>query len=278
VTGARVSPCWPGGDLRGRIRCSRLISRQSRQNPLQTEHYLREADGGGRLKRARLAIGSSVCLTTALGVLDPLARPLRRAGAFTCAKPPAGLMRPLCGMARREASSPVSGSHYRRARRGRGDRANTQPALLWGRGMTEPQLRWRVVARRWATSWPGQRAQAPPRRRPRGRLSLGEQGEASTRVLIHEVSTRASVRPGPDRRSDGAHSPSATGTDSPALGPRPRRITSGEAKEQRGANVGRNALKSHIKMLHWRGPDRRRSGPRSHSRFHCYSKVLDRIL
>jgi len=35
-TGARVSPSWPGGDLRGRIRCSRLISRRSRQNPLQT--------------------------------------------------------------------------------------------------------------------------------------------------------------------------------------------------------------------------------------------------
>ena len=35
-TGARVSPSWPGGDLRGRIRCSRLFSRRSRQNPLQT--------------------------------------------------------------------------------------------------------------------------------------------------------------------------------------------------------------------------------------------------
>jgi hypothetical protein len=35
-TGARVSPSWPGGDLRGRIHCSRLISRRSRQNPLQT--------------------------------------------------------------------------------------------------------------------------------------------------------------------------------------------------------------------------------------------------
>ena len=48
-TGARVSPSWPGGDLRGRIRCSRLISRRSRQNPLQTgrairfQHYLRKA-------------------------------------------------------------------------------------------------------------------------------------------------------------------------------------------------------------------------------------------
>ena len=36
-TGARVSPSWPGGDIRGRIRCGRLISRRrSRQNPLQT--------------------------------------------------------------------------------------------------------------------------------------------------------------------------------------------------------------------------------------------------
>jgi hypothetical protein len=25
-TGARVSPSWPGGDLRGRIRCSRLFA------------------------------------------------------------------------------------------------------------------------------------------------------------------------------------------------------------------------------------------------------------
>ena len=40
-TGARVSPSWPGGDLRGRIRCSRLISRRSRQNPLQTGRPIR---------------------------------------------------------------------------------------------------------------------------------------------------------------------------------------------------------------------------------------------
>ena len=40
-TGARVSPSWPGGDLRGRIRCSRLISRPSRQNPLQTGRAIR---------------------------------------------------------------------------------------------------------------------------------------------------------------------------------------------------------------------------------------------
>ena len=40
-TGARVSPSWPGGDLRGRIRCSRLISRRSRQNPLQTGRAIR---------------------------------------------------------------------------------------------------------------------------------------------------------------------------------------------------------------------------------------------
>jgi hypothetical protein len=40
-TGARVSPSWPGGDLRGRIRCSRLFSRRSRQNPLQTGRAIR---------------------------------------------------------------------------------------------------------------------------------------------------------------------------------------------------------------------------------------------
>ena len=40
-TGARVSPSWPGEDLRGRIRCSRLISRRSRQNPLQTGRAIR---------------------------------------------------------------------------------------------------------------------------------------------------------------------------------------------------------------------------------------------
>ena len=40
-TRARVSPSWPGGDLRGRIRCSRLISRRSRQNPLQTGRAIR---------------------------------------------------------------------------------------------------------------------------------------------------------------------------------------------------------------------------------------------
>src|SRR5277367_634649 len=39
-TGARVSPSWPGGDLR-RIRCSRLISRRYRQNPLQTGQAIR---------------------------------------------------------------------------------------------------------------------------------------------------------------------------------------------------------------------------------------------
>ena len=48
-TGARVSPSWPGGDLRGRIRCSRLFSRQSRQNPLQTGRAIRfNAIGRGR--------------------------------------------------------------------------------------------------------------------------------------------------------------------------------------------------------------------------------------
>ena len=45
-TGARVSPSWPGGDLRGRIRCSRLISRRSRQNPLQTGRAIRCRRGG----------------------------------------------------------------------------------------------------------------------------------------------------------------------------------------------------------------------------------------
>jgi len=36
------------------------------------------------------------------------------------------------------------------------------------------------------------------------------------------------ISPCPDRRSEGAHSPSARGTEAPAPGPRPRRITSGE--------------------------------------------------
>ena len=45
-TRARVSPSWPGRDLRGRIRCSRLISRRSRQNPLQTGRAIRCRRGG----------------------------------------------------------------------------------------------------------------------------------------------------------------------------------------------------------------------------------------
>ena len=58
-TGARVSPSWPGGDLRGRIRCSRLISRRSRQNPLQTgrairfQQYLTRTGRSFRLKSPR---------------------------------------------------------------------------------------------------------------------------------------------------------------------------------------------------------------------------------
>jgi len=38
--------------------------------------------------------------------------------------------------------------------------------------------------------------------------------------------------------------------------------------------IDRNPLKSHIKMLHWWGPDQRRSGPHPHSRFHCYIRAL----
>ena len=40
-TRARVSPFWPGGEIRGRIRCSRLISRRSGQNLLQTGRAIR---------------------------------------------------------------------------------------------------------------------------------------------------------------------------------------------------------------------------------------------
>ena len=41
--------------------------------------------------------------------------------------------------------------------------------------------------------------------------------------------------------------------------------------------IRRNPLKSHIKMRHRWGPDRCRSGPHLHSRFHCYINVLDAI-
>src|SRR5271156_5489564 len=40
-TGARVSPSWPGGDFRGQIRCSRVISRRSQQPPLQPRRAIR---------------------------------------------------------------------------------------------------------------------------------------------------------------------------------------------------------------------------------------------
>jgi hypothetical protein len=72
-----------------------------------------------------------------------------------------------------------SGSNYRRARGRRENHANTQSALLWGRGPEAFGPRWREAAK--ATGWPGQRAQAPPRRSPQRRLSLGERGETSTR-------------------------------------------------------------------------------------------------
>ncbi len=69
-TGARVSPSWPGGDLRGRIRCSRLISRRSRQNPLQTGRAIRFQHN-----RSRAVIGgrSEECLRRA--DRGPLTRP-----------------------------------------------------------------------------------------------------------------------------------------------------------------------------------------------------------
>jgi hypothetical protein len=88
---------------------------------------------------------------------------------------------PLCA----GRASSVSGSHDRRAR-GREDRANTQP-LLWGRGMTEPQLRRRAAARGWATGWPTPRSQAPPHHRPQRRPSLEEQSETSTRFRSTKV-------------------------------------------------------------------------------------------
>jgi hypothetical protein len=78
-----------------------------------------------------------------------------------------------------------SGSNYRRARGQRENHANTQSALLWGRGPEAFGPRWREAAK--ATGWPGQRAQAPPRRSPQRRLSLGEQGETSTRFRSTKV-------------------------------------------------------------------------------------------
>jgi hypothetical protein len=100
-----------------------------------------------------------------------------------------------------------SGSNYRRARGRRENRANRQSALLWGRGPEAFGPRWREAAQ--ATGWPGQRAQAPPRRSPQRRLSLGERGETSTRFRSTKFQLRNQYAPCPDRRSDGAHSPSA---------------------------------------------------------------------
>jgi hypothetical protein len=100
-----------------------------------------------------------------------------------------------------------SGSNYRRARGQRENHANTQSALLWGRGPEAFGPRWREAAK--ATGWRGQRAQAPPRRSPQRRLSLGERGETSTRFRSTKFQLRNQYAPCPDRRSDGAHSPSA---------------------------------------------------------------------
>ena len=86
-------------------------------------------------------------------------------------------------------ASPVSGSHYRRAR-GREDSANTQPALLRGREMPSPQLRWRAAARRWATSWLAPGGQASQRQPPQRRPSSEERGETSTRFRSTKVLKR----------------------------------------------------------------------------------------
>jgi hypothetical protein len=50
------------------------------------------------------------------------------------------------------------------ARGPRENHADTQPTLLWGRGPEAFGPRWREAAQ--ATGWPGQKAQAPPRRSP----------------------------------------------------------------------------------------------------------------
>jgi hypothetical protein len=94
-------------------------------------------------------------------------------------------------------ASSVSGSYDRRAR-GREDRVNTQP--LRGRGMTEPQLRRRAAARRWATSWLAPGGQASPRQPPQRRPSLEERGETSTRFR----STTVEKGPAPDAARRGA--------------------------------------------------------------------------
>jgi hypothetical protein len=66
----------------------------------------------------------------------------------------------------------------------RENRANTQPTLLWGRGVAAPEPRRRAARK---SSWPGPRSQAPSRRPPQWQLSLGAQGETSTRFQSTKI-------------------------------------------------------------------------------------------
>ena len=68
--------------------------------------------------------------------------------------------------------------------RGREDRA--EPTRLWARALTALCPCERSAARK-LISWPSPEAQALRRRPPRGQLSTGERGEASTRLSIHEA-------------------------------------------------------------------------------------------
>src|SRR5277367_705223 len=88
-TGARVSPSWPGGDLR-RIRCSRLISRRSRQNPLQTgrairfQHRVMGGSSSAQADRIGQDVEEETMISTIL--LDSISRWTRRMFAFSTGK------------------------------------------------------------------------------------------------------------------------------------------------------------------------------------------------
>jgi hypothetical protein len=129
----------------------------------------------------------------------------------------------------RKPSSPVSGSKHRRAREREG---RAQPAQLSGRGLGVPGQRPRAAQ---ATGLPMPRGQTPQRYPPqRSPASEEQENETSTRFQPTKVSGVLLLRACPNRRSDGAHSPSAGGTEAPAPGPRPRRITSGETESNAG--------------------------------------------
>jgi hypothetical protein len=159
-------------------------------------------DGIGRLAGTRRLTAHAA---------QPSAPTFAAPGLFRCRQPQpaASPARPTRRTDRRGESCParaaVSGSNYRRERGPRGNHADTQPTLLWGRGPEAFGPRWREAAQ--ATGWPRQRAQAPPRRSLQRRLSLGEQSETSTQFRSPKFRLTKTIRPCPDRRSDGAHSP-----------------------------------------------------------------------